>query len=154
MRVEKLELPEHLRSEIAPLLALLKPLNAHIEELDEAISERARENERAKRLMTVPQIGALTAVAFVATLDEAGRFESAHQMEAYLGVGVAGVELERGATAGPHHQGGPLTHAVRCGEPRERKAADSSAPSWRSPGPPQRGGLPVLLDSGTKHVGS
>ncbi len=86
VRVEKLELPEHLRSEIAPLLALLEPLNAHIEELDEGISERASEDERAKRLMTVPQIGALTAVAFVATLDEAGRFVSAHQVEAYLGL--------------------------------------------------------------------
>jgi transposase len=36
--------------------------------------------------MTVPQIGALTAVAFVATLDEAGRFRGAHQVEAYLGL--------------------------------------------------------------------
>jgi transposase len=86
VRVEKLELPEHLRIEITPLLAALDPINARIEELDERMGEHARQDERAKRLMTVPQIGTLTAVAFVATLDDAGRFGSAHQVEAYLGL--------------------------------------------------------------------
>jgi transposase len=36
--------------------------------------------------MTVPQVGTLTAASFVATLDEAGRFKGAHQVEAYLGL--------------------------------------------------------------------
>ena len=85
-RVEKLELPEPLGGEIAPLLTLLEPVNAQIEELDERISALAQRDERVARLMTVPQVGTLTAASFVATLDEAGRFKGAHQVEAYLGL--------------------------------------------------------------------
>jgi transposase len=43
-------------------------------------------DERVKRLLTMPQIGPVTAVSFVATLDEVGRFRGAHQVEAYLGL--------------------------------------------------------------------
>ena len=85
-RVEELDLPEHLRVEIAPLLAMLTPLNEQIHLLDESISQLARKDERVKRLMTMPEIGPVTAVAYVATLDEAGRFRGAHQVEAYLGL--------------------------------------------------------------------
>jgi transposase len=37
-------------------------------------------------LRTAPNIGPVTAAAFVATLDEARRFRRAHQVEAYLGL--------------------------------------------------------------------
>jgi hypothetical protein len=73
-RVERLGLPEPLTGEIAPLLAMLVPLNEQIGLLDEKLSELGRKDERVKRLMTMPEIGPVTAVAFVATLDEAGRF--------------------------------------------------------------------------------
>jgi transposase len=36
--------------------------------------------------MTVPNVGPVTAVRFVAALDEVGRFESAHKVQAYLGL--------------------------------------------------------------------
>ena len=36
--------------------------------------------------MTVPGIGPVTAVLFVAALDQVGRFSSAHQVESYLGL--------------------------------------------------------------------
>ena len=86
MRLEKLDLAEHLRAEIAPLLALLGPLSEQIERLDEQLSALAVKDERVKRLLTMPQIGPVTAVSFVATLDDAGRFRGAHQEEAYLGL--------------------------------------------------------------------
>jgi transposase len=85
-RLEKLELTEHLEGEISPLLALLGPLNEQIERLDERLGELAVKDERVKRLLTMPQIGLVTAVSFVATLDEVGRFRGAHQVEAYLGL--------------------------------------------------------------------
>ena len=85
-RVERLGLPPQLAAEIAPLLAMLVPLNEQIGLLDEKLSELGRKDERVKRLMTMPEIGPVTAVAFVATLDEAGRFRGAHQVEAYLGL--------------------------------------------------------------------
>lgn len=39
-----------------------------------------------KRLVTVPGVGPVTAVAFVATLDDVSRFQGAHQVESYLGL--------------------------------------------------------------------
>jgi transposase len=85
-RVERLGLPQQLGAEIAPLLAMLTPLNGQIGLLDDKLSELGGEDERVKRLMTMPEIGSVTAVAFVATLDEAKRFRGAHQVEAYLGL--------------------------------------------------------------------
>jgi transposase len=85
-RLEKLELTEHLGSKISPLLALVGPLNEQIERLDERLGELAVKDKRVARLQTVPQIGPVTAVSFVATLDEVGRFRGAHQVEAYLGL--------------------------------------------------------------------
>lgn len=85
-RAERLELPEPLPAEIAPLLAMLAPLNEQIGILDEKLGELSRKDERVKRLMTMPEVGPVTAVAYVATLDEAGRFRGAHQVEAYLGL--------------------------------------------------------------------
>jgi len=86
-RAERLELPEPLTAEIAPLLAMLAPgLNEQIGILDEKLGELSRKDERVKRLMTMPEVGPVTAVAYVATLDDAGRFRGAHQVEAYLGL--------------------------------------------------------------------
>ncbi len=85
-RVKTLELSEPLRVEIASLLAALPPLNEQIQVLDEKLGEVASRDERVRRLMTMPEIGPVTAVAFVATLDEAKRFRGAHQVEAYLGL--------------------------------------------------------------------
>jgi transposase len=85
-RVEDLELPEHLVVEVGPLLSMLGPLNEQIQALDARLEEIARRDVRVRRVMTMPQIGPVTAVAFVATLDEVERFRGAHQVEAYLGL--------------------------------------------------------------------
>jgi transposase len=84
--VKDLDLPEHLVVEVTPLLSLLGPLNEQIEALDGRLGEIARKDARVMRMMTMPQIGPVTAVSFVATLDDAGRFRGAHQVEAYLGL--------------------------------------------------------------------
>jgi transposase len=85
-RVRDLDLPEHLVAEIAPLLAMFEPLKEQIDEVDAQLVEMAQRDDRVKRLMTMPQIGPLTALSFVATLDEVGRFRGAHQVAAYLGL--------------------------------------------------------------------
>ncbi len=46
----------------------------------------ACEIETVKRLTTAPGVGSVTAVSFVATLDQASRFHGAHQVESYLGL--------------------------------------------------------------------
>jgi len=61
-QVERLGLPQPLAAESAPLLAMLMPLNGQIELLDEKLSELGRKDERVRRLMTMPEIGPVTAV--------------------------------------------------------------------------------------------
>jgi len=85
-RVNDVPLSPRLAAQIAPVLALLAPLNAEIAALDSQVSNGAREDERTRRLMTVPGVGPLTAVVFVATIDQVARFRNAHQLESYLGL--------------------------------------------------------------------
>lgn len=85
-RVKGLDLPAHLAVEITPLLSMFAPLNEQIQALDARLEEIARRDVRVRRMMTMPQIGPVTAVSFVATLDDVGRFRGAHQVAAYLGL--------------------------------------------------------------------
>jgi transposase len=85
-RVSELVMSPELGARIAPALALLKPLNGQIADLDTQVAVRAREDEHARRLMTAPGVGPVTAVAFVATVDRVVRFRDAHQLESYIGL--------------------------------------------------------------------
>ncbi len=53
---------------------------------DKQLQTLAGEHAVCRRLMTAPGIGPVTAVRFVATLDEPGRFASAHRVESYIGL--------------------------------------------------------------------
>lgn len=85
-RVAALPLPPALAGEVAPLLRALPLLNAEIAAADARIVAIRRGDPAVARLTTVPGVGPLTAAAFVATVDDPGRFASAHQLEAYLGL--------------------------------------------------------------------
>jgi transposase len=85
-KLAALPLPEVLAAELAPLRALWAPLNAEIAAADARVTTVAATNPVVVQLRTAPGIGPVTAVAFVATLDDVTRFRSAHQVEAYLGL--------------------------------------------------------------------
>jgi len=50
------------------------------------IKEFTKEDERVKRLETIPGIGFITAIMMVAVVDEVGRFNSARRFSSYLGL--------------------------------------------------------------------
>jgi len=75
--VATLTLPGQLLSTIAPLLAIMRHLNAQLAYSDRTITLLATHDERGQRLRTVPSIGPVTATAFVATLDDVQRFRDA-----------------------------------------------------------------------------
>ena len=81
-----LPLAEHVRAELAPLVALWAPLQAEITAADARLTAIARAQPVVLRLCTMPSIGPVTALAFVAALDDIARFHSAHQVQAYLGL--------------------------------------------------------------------
>jgi transposase len=68
------------------LLGLLAMLNQQIGELDDAVQRAAEENPQAKLLMTQPGVGPNTALAYVLTIGEVGRFPRGKQVASYLGL--------------------------------------------------------------------
>jgi transposase len=85
-RIAALELSPVLAGELAPLFAVLGPLNAEIAAADRRVTELGATDLTVALLATIPGVGPLTASALAATIDDIGRFHSAHQLEAYLGV--------------------------------------------------------------------
>jgi transposase len=85
-KLNELPLPDLLRAELAPLVSLLEPVNAQVAAATARLTALARLDPVVPRLQTVPGVGPITAIAFVAALDDISRFTSAHQVQAYLGL--------------------------------------------------------------------
>jgi transposase len=85
-RVAALTIPAVLEAELAPLFAVLEPLNAQIAAADRRITALTRADPIVALLATAPSIGPLTASAVVSTIDDITRFSSAHHFEAFLGL--------------------------------------------------------------------
>src|SRR6202162_1958465 len=68
------------------LLELLDRLNPTIAELSQAIEQEVEKCPAARRLMTHPGVGPLTALAFVLIIGEADRFHCGKQVASYLGL--------------------------------------------------------------------
>jgi len=85
-KLAALDLDPHLVAELAPLRDVLEPVNAAIARADAELLATAGADPLIARLCSTPQIGPVTAVAFVATLDDVTRFRTAHQVAGYLGL--------------------------------------------------------------------
>ena len=70
----------------AELLVLHDQLESSIGELDRAVSEEAQARPAARRLMTHPGVGPITALAFVLTMGPVQRFGRGKQVASYLGL--------------------------------------------------------------------
>jgi transposase len=112
------------------LLELLDRLNPTIAELSQAVEQEAEKCPEARRLMTHPGVGALTALAFVLIIGQAERFDCGKQIASYLGL----VPLED--SSGNRRR---LGHITKQGSSMMRfllvEAAQvtvRSVPEWRS----------------------
>lgn len=80
-------LPEDLASALKPVLETIASLTARIRAYDrelEALAERLYPETRLLR--QVPGVGSLTALTFVLTIEEPGRFDESRAVGAYLGL--------------------------------------------------------------------
>ena len=75
-------LPEHVERQLRMLSLVIEEVKA----ADKQIKKLAGEHPVCRRLMTVPGIGPLTALRFVAAIDEPRRFSTAHRVQSYLGL--------------------------------------------------------------------
>jgi transposase len=110
-RLAATELPQWLRHITDPIVAVLEEANRQMAILDQALLKIVGQDAVVQRLRTVPGVGPVTAVAYVATLDRVERFGRAHEVESYLGL----VPSEN--SSGERQHRGALTKA---GNPRMR----------------------------------
>src|SRR6516164_6518761 len=80
------ELPDAARASLQSLVAMLPALDEEITRLDREIARRAKEDPTARRLMTIPGIGPITAAALVALAPEPQAFRCGRDFSAWLGL--------------------------------------------------------------------
>jgi transposase len=67
-------------------LQAIEQVTAHIVAADKDLEALAENDPTCPRLMSVPGVGPVTAIRFVAALDEIGRFSTVAQVQSYLGL--------------------------------------------------------------------
>jgi transposase len=75
-------LPEH----VERMLQVVEMLTMQIKGADRQVQRFASEHPTCRRLMTTPGVGPVTAVRFVAAIDDVTRFRTAHAVQSYLGL--------------------------------------------------------------------
>jgi transposase len=79
-------IPELARPILRMLIETLRGLDEQIARLDSEIAERAKEDETARRLTTIPGIGPVTAVALAALAPPAETFKRGRDFAAWIGL--------------------------------------------------------------------
>jgi transposase len=68
------------------ILQTIEGLNEQLAAMDKELITVAKQDAVCKRLMTVPGVGPVIAVRFMAVVDQPERFHSAHHLMSYLGL--------------------------------------------------------------------
>jgi transposase len=79
-------LPQSARGVFVMMIESIRDLDRRIAELDREITKRAKEDATARRLMTIPGIGPITATALTALAPPAETFRKGRDFAAWLGL--------------------------------------------------------------------
>jgi transposase len=78
--------PDNARTILKVLIGTFTALEAQIKELDAEINRRSKKNAVARRLMTIPGVGPITATAIMALVPAAEGFRAGRDFAAWLGL--------------------------------------------------------------------
>jgi transposase len=84
--LQALPLPPYTRQRRTELLSLYVQLQKRIQALDKEVEAQARQRPQARRLLTHPGVGAVTALATEVFLGDPSRFATANQVASYIGM--------------------------------------------------------------------
>lgn len=77
---------EHLRPVLEAYYTSFESLTRSIQKLDRQLADRQKHDERAARLQTIPKVGRIAALTFLAAVDRVGRFSSSRKLVSYSGL--------------------------------------------------------------------
>jgi transposase len=80
------ELPAHEREQVDSDLRLHDALDVEVELVERQLAEQALARRDVRHLMTIPGVGAITALALVAVIGDVTRFPSPRHLVGYLGL--------------------------------------------------------------------
>jgi transposase len=113
------ELPDSLRPALEPVLESIQELSVRIQAYEQEIERLCAENyPETVRLRQIKGVGALTALAFVLTLDDPQRFHKSREVGPYLGL------VPRRSQSGDADPAGRIT---KTGNPYLRRLLVGSA---------------------------
>jgi hypothetical protein len=125
-------------------MMLLTELNRQIAQADQRLEQVAEHDPVVECLRTAPGVGVVTAVTFVATLDEAGRFETTKQGAAIWGWCRARRVRASGSTGGASPRRGTGGYGLCWWKPDGACCALNRLGRWSSrhgpSGSPRAGG--------------
>ena len=75
-----------LAAAVTPLLKAREAIEQQIEDLDRKVLRLARNNAQVRRFMTAPGVGPITALCYLATIDDPTRFKKSNSVGAYAGL--------------------------------------------------------------------
>ncbi len=78
--------PDSVRVALCPLIDQTDALDETIAAIDRELEASVRADETAKRLMTIPGVGPVTASAITATIQDMSAFASGREFAAFLGL--------------------------------------------------------------------
>ncbi len=108
---ELLDAQPALSAAVEPLLKAREALGCQIADLDRKVLRLAQSAPQVRRFMTVPGVGPITALCYLATIDDPARFKKSRSVGAYVGL-----TTRRYASAKPIGQGAYPNAATRCCE--------------------------------------
>ena len=131
-RLARVALPPTLATTLTPLFETVAALTAQIPTIDVRLQQHAAGDPVVTRLRSVPGVGLVVALTFRARIDDVGRFASAAQVSAALGL-----VPHEDSSAERRHRG----HITKAGPPELRSLLVQAAwACWRSrQGAPLRG---------------
>jgi transposase len=86
IREAALKHPNGLPEYVERVLKVIESLNQQIALADDGLEEIATDDPICKRLMSIPGVGVVISLRFVAAIDDISRFPNAHSVQGYLGL--------------------------------------------------------------------
>lgn len=86
MRARQTQLDASVRAVVEPLLNTLETINGQLADVERQLASLCATEPVIRLLSTAPGVATIVAATFVSVIDEAGRFQDAHEVESYLGL--------------------------------------------------------------------